>query len=438
MRADRRYTFLKKLRFGAITALLAVLMVFPAYGQYGGSSEKIRNDFSIRGTGYSIEYSLNGGAWKKRYSPPVKYERGETVILPEKSELIYGGYSFSGWFRSPDFSGEPAVQIGPDESGDILLYARWDCDHSQGTDMKYDGQTHWFYCRVCGKITEYGNHSFSSLLIKEPDCITNGIHRYSCRCGYEYDAPDVAALGHAWKNGLDYNETYHVRFCSRCRAEREKADHSLLWQENGSQCWQGCSGCGYTRNRYNISLMYNIGAMAASDWWSQSNQIKVESRSVSIRPGTMLLVSADYRVDSSPFRFNVDFYPDEAGCEIHLSGETYRQHINWWTGAMPGYATQFRLFDNLNTSCNPSNRAILENCRIYKVNTAAGVWMPAKKGLYRIPEGMTATPSQAGKKTPSQAGRKTPSQAAKKTPSQIKRKSPSHIHKQHGCGLGCK
>ena len=32
--------------------------------------------------------------------------------------------------------------------------------------------------------------------------------------------------------------------------------------------------------------------------------------------------------------------------------------------------------------------------------------MPAKKGLYRIPEGMTATPSQAGKKTPSQAGRK--------------------------------
>lgn len=173
--------------------------------------------------------------------------------------------------------------------------------------------------------------------------------------------------------------------------------------------------------------MYNIGAMAASDWWSQSNQIKVESRSVSIRPGTMLLVSADYRVDSSPFRFNVDFYPDEAGCEIHLSGETYRQHINWWTGAMPGYATQFRLFDNLNTSCNPSNRAILENCRIYKVNTAAGVWMPAKKGLYRIPEGMTATPSQAGKKTPSQAGRKTPSQAAKKTPSQIKIKSPSQL-----------
>lgn len=51
--------------------------------------------------------------------------------------------------------------------------------------------------------------------------------------------------------------------------------------------------------------------------------------------------------------------------------------------------------------------------------------MPAKKGLYRIPEGMTATPSQAGKKTPSQAGRITPSQAGKKTSFSNKRK-PRH------------
>lgn len=55
------------------------------------------------------------------------------------------------------------------------------------------------------------------------------------------------------------------------------------------------------------------------------------------------------------------------------------------------------------------------------MNTAAGVWMPAKKGLYRIPEGMTATPSQAGKKTPSQAAKKTPSQIKRKSPSQLRR-----------------
>ena len=421
MRINRRHKIFKKLSSGAITALLAVLMVFPAYGQYSGSAGKIKNDFSIRSTGYSIAYILNGGAWADGYMPPVKYQSGEMVILPGKTELVYAGYTFSGWFLSADFNGEPVVQIKPDESGDILLYARWDCDHSRGTEVKYDGQTHWFYCRVCGKITESGAHIFSSSLIKEPDCITNGVHRYSCRCGYEYDAPDVAALGHEWKNSLDYNETYHVRFCSRCRAERERANHSLLWQENGSQCWQGCSGCGYTRNRYSISLLYNIGAMAASEWWSQSNQIRVESRSVSIRPGTMLLVSTDYRVDSSPFCFNVDFYPDEAGCEIHLSGETCRQHINWWTGAMPGYAEQFRLFDNLNTSCNPKNRAILENCRIYKVNTAAGASLPAKNKLYGITKEMTETPSQAERRTPSQAGRKTPSRAERRTPSQAGR-----------------
>ncbi len=423
MRADRRYILFKRIRFGAVTAFLAVLMVFPAYGHYGGSAEGIRNGFSIRGTGYSIEYSLNGGAWENGYVPPMKYEKGEIVVLPQKSELVYEGYTFSGWFRSPDLSGEPIVKLEPDGSGDILLYARWDCSHSRGTDVKYDGQTHWFYCRSCGKITESGAHSFSSSLIKKPDCITNGIHRYSCRCGYEYDAPDVAALGHAWKNNLDYNEMYHVRFCSRCRAEREKAEHSLFWQENGSQCWQECRGCGYTQNRYHISLLYNIGAMAAAGWWSQSNQIKVESRRVSVRPGTMLLVSADYRVDSSPFRFNVDFYPDEAGCEIHLSGETDRQHINWWTGAMPGYATQFRLFDNLNTSCSPSNRAILENCRIYKIDTAGGAALWEER-LYDFSKEERAAPPQTGRKTPSQAGRKTPSQSGRKTSSQAERDDP--------------
>lgn len=429
MRADRRYTFLKKLRFGVITALLAVLMVFPAYGQYGGSAAEVRNDFSIRGTGYSIEYRLNGGAWAGGYRPSERYEKGETIDLPGKSELSYTGYIFSGWFRLADFSGEPVTQIGPEEAGDILLYARWDCAHSQGRDAAYDSQNHWFYCRTCREITESGAHSFSSSLIKEPDCITNGIHKYSCRCGYGYDAPDVAALGHTWKNSLDYNETYHVRFCSRCHAEKEKAGHSLSWQENGSQCWQGCGGCGYTRDRYGISLLYNIGAMSASEWWSQSNQIKVESRNVSIRPGTMLLVSTDYRVDSSPFWFNVDFYPDEAGCETHLFGQTYRQHINWWTGAMPGYATQFRLFDNLNTSCSPGNRAILENCRIYKVNTAAGASLTAEDGMYGITEKMTATPFQAKRRTVSQAERRTPSQPGRRSPSEAVGKTSSQARR---------
>ena len=98
MRADRRYTFLKKLRFGAITALLAVLMVFPAYGQYGGSSEKIRNDFSIRGTGSSIEYSLNGGAWKKGYSPllnwymeDIAFQDGFDPLISVESRLYRSG-----------------------------------------------------------------------------------------------------------------------------------------------------------------------------------------------------------------------------------------------------------------------------------------------------------------------------------------------------------
>lgn len=423
MTGNKQYVFLCKLRYAAVTVFLAALMAFPAYGYYDGSAGELRNDFSIKGSGYSIRYMLNGGEWAQGYMPPVKYETGKGTTLPGETEIVYAGYEFSGWFKDSDFSGGPFTQIKPGESGDMVLYAKWSCLHSQGTTVKYDGQTHWFYCSICKEITESGSHSYVSSVIQEPSCVMNGIHRYICRCGYQYDAPDMAALGHVWRNYLDYNETYHVRICSRCFGETEKAGHSLSWQENGSQCWQGCSGCGYTANRHSMTLLYNIGAMAASDWWSQSNQIKVESRSVSIRPGTMLLVSTDYRVDRSPFMFNIDFYPDEAGCEIYLSGQVYSQHINWWTGAMPGYASQFRLFDNLNTSCSPSNRAILENCRIYRINTEGAAL--SEDRLYDFFEEETATQSQAGRKTPSQASRKTPSQAGRKTPSQADRKTPS-------------
>lgn len=425
MRVNRWYVYLKKIRFWITAFLGAAIMTIPAYGQYGGSAETAENSFSIKSSGYSVVFILNGASWVQGYVPPAEYETGEGMILPGKSELAYTGFCFSGWFKNADCSGEPVERIYPGESGDRVLYAGWKCEHSQGTEVSYDSKNHWFYCRLCKEITESGEHSCSAVLIQEPTCVLNGVHRYSCRCGYQYDSPDVAALGHAWKNNLDYNEAYHARLCSRCAAETEKAGHSLLWQENGIQCWQECTGCGYTQNPHSISLLYHIGTMAASDWWSQSHQIRVESRNVSISPGTMLLVSSDYRVDRSPFMFNIDFYPDEAGCETHLFGQTYRQHINWWTGAMPGYAVQFRLFDNLNTSCSSANRAILENCRIYKIGTASALALPAEERLCTKEEEGMSTPSQADRRTPSQTKRRTSSQADRRTSSQADRRTSS-------------
>ena len=38
------------------------------------------------------------------------------------------GYSFAGWYLTADFSGSPVTEIGKNETGDRLLYAKWQSD----------------------------------------------------------------------------------------------------------------------------------------------------------------------------------------------------------------------------------------------------------------------------------------------------------------------
>ena len=58
---------------------------------------------------------------------PVSYTVGEGArLLPLKSPI--GGYTFMGWYGTPDFSGEALTGIGKAETGDKLLYARWASD----------------------------------------------------------------------------------------------------------------------------------------------------------------------------------------------------------------------------------------------------------------------------------------------------------------------
>ncbi|MCM1298338.1 MAG: InlB B-repeat-containing protein [Firmicutes bacterium] len=54
-----------------------------------------------------------------------RYVYGETTLLPIPEAV---GYSFVGWHRSPDLDDEILTEIGPGESGDIVLYAQWSTD----------------------------------------------------------------------------------------------------------------------------------------------------------------------------------------------------------------------------------------------------------------------------------------------------------------------
>ncbi len=58
---------------------------------------------------------------------PVSYTVGEGARLYNILSPI-GGYTFGGWYLSSDFSGEPVTEIGKNETGDKLLFARWISD----------------------------------------------------------------------------------------------------------------------------------------------------------------------------------------------------------------------------------------------------------------------------------------------------------------------
>lgn len=58
---------------------------------------------------------------------PVFYTVGEGARLYDiQSPTV--GYTFGGWYLSPDFSGDSVTEIAKNETGDKLLYARWISD----------------------------------------------------------------------------------------------------------------------------------------------------------------------------------------------------------------------------------------------------------------------------------------------------------------------
>lgn len=315
---------------------------------------------------YTITYNLDGGTISGQETSYTIETPTFTLPTPTRE-----GYTFMGWTGSNGSTAQTSVSVLTGSMGNRSYTANWSCNHSLGVRVTYDASNHYSYCNTCGILLSSAGHSYSASIISNATCTEKGTHRYTCSCGYYYDSADIAALGHDWRTYLDYDATYHRRYCNRCMATTDVGTHTMAWNDNNSQCWYSCTTCGYTSQRYALTLLYDVGAMAVSDWWSYSHQTAATTYRVNIGAGTMLFVSTDYRVDASPFEFNIDFYPDEGGLEKHVTGQTYSQHLSWYAGTLTGTVSYFRLFDNLNTSCSASNRAILENCKIYRMTEVA-------------------------------------------------------------------
>ena len=70
---------------------------------------------------YKIDYELSGGT--NASSNPLVYEKSKGVASfanPTKS-----GYTFDGWYRNADFTGNRVTSIAAGTTGDVKLYAKW-------------------------------------------------------------------------------------------------------------------------------------------------------------------------------------------------------------------------------------------------------------------------------------------------------------------------
>lgn len=69
----------------------------------------------------NIEYSFGRA---DNSNNPVSYTFGAVTPIYDIRSPV-GGFSFGGWYKTKDFSGEKITEISADETGDVILYAKW-------------------------------------------------------------------------------------------------------------------------------------------------------------------------------------------------------------------------------------------------------------------------------------------------------------------------
>ena len=79
----------------------------------GGDGGKIES--------YTITYELDGGT-NAPENPESYNVETETITLKDP---VKTGYTFEGWYRTEDFTGEAVTEIVQGSTGDITLYAKW-------------------------------------------------------------------------------------------------------------------------------------------------------------------------------------------------------------------------------------------------------------------------------------------------------------------------
>ncbi len=194
-----------------------------------------------------INYVLNGGT-NVAY-PESDYIPGNVVVLQKPTKT---GYTFDGWYKSADFSGDPITQISSSENSDITLYAKWTCTHSWNS----------------GDIT------------KPATCTANGVKTYTCERCNKTKTETIAATGHNFDNAKvtqsatcteEGLKTYYCKNCDATKIESiAKTAHTYkttttkaTTKKNGSKVTK-CSVCGDKKSSSTIYAIKTVSLSATS------------------------------------------------------------------------------------------------------------------------------------------------------------------------------
>ena len=83
---------------------------------------------------YSVKLHLNGGNLADGVSDITAYTYGNSIELPDRSEIVRSGYMFSGWYADVGFKDGPYTEISSTDSGNKEFYARWTMYNIPGTN----------------------------------------------------------------------------------------------------------------------------------------------------------------------------------------------------------------------------------------------------------------------------------------------------------------
>ena len=270
-------------------------------GWYTAETGGTKADSSMKVTAYTLyarwipltyEVTLIGD--RDSGTDLTSYTFGKGTALPD--DWTKQCAKFDGWYTAAT-GGSRIYNIGADESGNKIYYARWKVGHrwndatctapktcsvckiTEGSALghKYetawskDADKHWHKCSVCGDKTNEETHLWDKGTVTiQPGCTTAGTKTFGCICGAT-KTENIDAAGHTAGAAVRENEVAatcttdgsydEVVYCADCRKElsREKKTVDALGHdcvhhnakaatctEKGWEAYDTCSRCDYT------------------------------------------------------------------------------------------------------------------------------------------------------------------------------------------------